>query len=204
MRDDAVMARKDPTDVLELDDEVYRHIGRIVSISAHLEVDLTTYIVTLVSVANASKVRPLIEGRRLSDLIDSLSRVLPDYSDGAALIKALRRANDYRDQVTHSTRTLGVDENNSAVDVGSLDVQWRARQQRKQRILFRLEVDEARKEETKHALLQAVVESLVMHRLKNLSTPIETAPTIRDEISRHDPLLFNEQVLTGYDLWIAP
>jgi len=125
----------------------------------------------LVDAREPNRVRPLVQGRRLSELIDTLSQVLPDYPDRTGLVKALRAVNSHRDRLAHSTRGF------EPRDMLNFDVQWIDRQGRSSRATHRLDVTAFRQVEREHALVYEIVISLSIGlMLASVEAPHEPHP----------------------------
>lgn len=141
-------------------DEIHRHIGAIVRNAAELEDVVSTLITWLIGGKAPMRVRPLVQGRRLSELIDTLKLVLPEYSDKAGIIKALRSVNDHRDRIAHST--AGTDfEVDEFMDLRVHRIDRQARQSRK---TLRLDVTAFRDVEHDHALVRRALILLVIQQ----------------------------------------
>src|SRR5690606_595977 len=92
------------------EDAVHRQIGVMVRNAAELEDTMATLVAQIIDPSNPGRVRPLVQGRRLSDLIDTLNMVLPDYPDKPGFIKALRAVNNHRDRLAHSTAGFDIND----------------------------------------------------------------------------------------------
>lgn len=152
-------------------DEIHRHIGAVVRNAAELEDVVSTLITWIIDDKAPARVRPLVQGRRLSELIATLKIVLPEYSDKAGMIKALRTVNDHRDRIAHST--AGTD-----LEVGeflNLGVHRIDRQARTDRTSLRLDVAAFRAVEHDHTLVRRALFLLVVQRNLRLLGSSDTA-----------------------------
>ena len=149
-------AEATPVDLIAHDDEVHRHIGCIVRVASHVEDAATQLLSWLINQSDPQKARPLLNGKRLSELIDLLKQLLPEFTDRASYIAALRELNTYRDQLAHSTRGLVPE------DIGDYRVHWMDNQRRKERSKSKLDLTQARTIEAHHGLLLAILESLMV------------------------------------------
>lgn len=145
-----------PADIVSHDDEVHRHIGCIVRLASEIEDAATQLLSWLINSSNPQKARPLLNGKRLSELIDLLAQLLPEYTDREAYIGALRSLNTYRDGLAHSTRGVVPE------DLGNYRVHWMDNQRRKTRTTTRLDLAEARSIETHHRLVRAILETMMV------------------------------------------
>lgn len=193
----------------QLDDAIHRHIGHIVHTASLLEDTATVLLTFLANADDPQKVRPLVQGRRLSDLAGLLGLMLPEYSDRAVFIKAIVRTNDYRDQLAHSSRDI-VPEDRLPGDIGSYSVQWLARQRRKDRDSIRLDVTTLRGIEAEHSLVLAALEVLTTALIMARIDGSEAAPSIREQLAKaaRDPALqsiWSDPVaFTAFDRLLAP
>ena len=140
------------------EDAVHRHIGAMVRNAAELEDTMTTLVAQIIDRDNPGRVRPLVQGRRLSDLIDTLNMVLPDYPDKPGFIKALRAVNNHRDRLAHSTAGFDL------YDFENFDVHWIDRQGRATRTTHKLDVTAFGAVEYDHKLMRNAALGLFMGR----------------------------------------
>jgi hypothetical protein len=145
-----------PADIVSHDDEVHRHIGCIVRLASEIEDAATQLLSWLINPSDPQKARPLLNGKRLSELIDLLSQLLPPFTDREAYIGALRSLNAYRDGLAHSTRGM------VPKDLGNFRIHWMDNQRRKSRTTTKLDLAEARSIEARHRLVRAILETMML------------------------------------------
>jgi hypothetical protein len=191
----------DPVKYMERENEVDRHIGTIVRLTSEMEIGVTDLLAHLVNPTNPTQVRPLVDGRRLPELIDMLARLLPDYGDRKAFTSAMRRALKYRDALAHSTRHF------EYAEWDNYDVQWLSQQRRRERTTMRVERQEARSLESEHRLLLLALETLLIRMIfhEGAFVPLET---MRDEFvaegqARPNSLWGDALVLAGFDAMLS-
>lgn len=158
-------------------DEIHRHIGFVVRNAASLEESSMVLVTQLVESKTPQRVRPLVQGRRLSELIDTLNQVLPDYPDKPGLIKALRALNAHRDKLAHSTPGF------EPSDVMNFDVHWIDRQGRSSRTTYRLDLASFPEVERDHELVGSAVMGLSIG-LVWATVSGEEATSVRDAIMK--------------------
>lgn len=158
-------------------DEIHRHIGFVVRNAASLEESSMVLATQLVDSNTPQRVRPLVQGRRLSELIDTLNQVLPDYTDKPSLIKALRAVNAHRDRLAHSTKGF------EPSDVMNFDVHWIDRQGRSSRTTYRLDLAAFPEVERDHELVGSAVMGLSIG-LVWAAISGEEATSVRDAIMK--------------------
>lgn len=141
------------------EDAVHRHIGVIVRNAAELEDTMTTLIAQVIDREDPGRVRPLVQGRRLSELIDTANLVLPDYPDKPGFIKALRAVNGHRDRLAHSTAGFDI------IDFQNFDVHWIDRQGRATRTTHKLDVTAFPEVERDHTLVRNAAFGLFIGRV---------------------------------------
>lgn len=183
---------KSAEELIELDRRVLEHIGRIVRNASDIEENVAELISIIVNPDDLRTVHPLVAGVRLSDLITSLGKVMPDFDDRAQLFKALERVNRYRDRLAHSTRDM------FKGDYTSATVQWMSRYRRAGRDTMRLEVSEMETKEREHYTVLGVVQAYFMTLL--LKNPQLT--TLRDTVAQRDMSGGPEPFMVVADRWV--
>lgn len=165
-------------------------------------------ITQLVDSATPTKVRPLVQGRRLSELIDTLSQVLPDFPDKPGLIKAMRAVNSHRDRLAHSTAGF------EPSDVTNFDVHWIDRQGRSSRTTYRLDLASFPEVERDHDLVRSAVQGLsiglvfakvsqaaptsIRDAIMHASRGAEVHPWGDDSLARLDEIFAGRELAVGY------
>lgn len=140
-------------------DQMHLHIGCIVRNAASLENELMVLITMYVDSATPYKVRPLVQGRRLSELIDNLNQVMPDYPEKPKLIKALRAVNAHRDRLAHSIMSFDIEALRGGLDVTK---HWIERQGRTTSTVHGLESSDFPAVERDHHLMVLIINHMMV------------------------------------------
>lgn len=161
-------------------DGLYRHIGYVVRNAASLEQEVAVLITALVDSRAPFKVRPLVQGRRLSELIDTLKLVMPDYPEKGNLVKALRAVNAHRDRLAHST---------TGFEFGgkfNWDSHWIDRQSRATQTSHRLDSADFPAVERDHYLVGLIVNQLMSGLMFSEMDGVEAPDSIAEVMTFAD------------------